>query len=263
MGLLQANFMYAYAQEVASAAGVVHSDVEILRIAPGLVVDARVHYMDTREARQFLQVLQADGTETFSSEFTDKYGTVELRDSSMLYQNGPPPSEVAGKISITDDEVVDDDDDDGTMRLGIAIGLAVAVAAFTALGIAFLLAAAGSQSQRDAVTLLQRLRKDSFDVQAAKTAATKVLGAKDAAFDGDEVSASDVFARLFSLQPPAFVPLFELHDAAVEVHSSANELLYSVLLLLTAPGSPARNWAEAFGSDAPAMLLMANAPPLR
>ncbi|KAK3259734.1 hypothetical protein CYMTET_31285 [Cymbomonas tetramitiformis] len=88
----EANFMYAYAQEVASAAGVVHSDVEILRIAPGLVVDARVHYMDTREARQFLQVLQADGTETFSSEFTDKYGTVELRDSSMLYQNGPPPS---------------------------------------------------------------------------------------------------------------------------------------------------------------------------
>ncbi|KAK3249533.1 hypothetical protein CYMTET_41039 [Cymbomonas tetramitiformis] len=33
---------------------------------------------------------------------------------------------------------------------------------------------------------------------------------------------------------------------------TANELLYSVLLLLTAPGSPARNWVEASGADVPA-----------
>ncbi|KAK3280203.1 hypothetical protein CYMTET_11946 [Cymbomonas tetramitiformis] len=33
---------------------------------------------------------------------------------------------------------------------------------------------------------------------------------------------------------------------------AANELLYSVLLLLTAPGSPARNWVEACGADVPA-----------
>ncbi|KAK3253637.1 hypothetical protein CYMTET_37119 [Cymbomonas tetramitiformis] len=117
-----------------------------------------------------------------------------------------------------------------------------------------------SQNARDAVTLIQKLRKDSFGVQSAKTAATKVLWANDAPlFTGSEDAASDIFAQLVgelaqlsSLQSPAFTRLFDLSDVVVEVLSAANELLFSVLLLLTAPGFPARNWVEASGSDAPA-----------
>ncbi|KAK3288818.1 hypothetical protein CYMTET_3716 [Cymbomonas tetramitiformis] len=54
------------------------------------------------------------------------------------------------------------------------------------------------------------------------------------------------------MQSQALAPLFELSAANVPVMTAANELLYSVLLLLTAPGSPARNWVEASGADVPA-----------
>ncbi|KAK3249499.1 hypothetical protein CYMTET_41052 [Cymbomonas tetramitiformis] len=121
------------------------------------------------------------------------------------------------------------------------------------------LASGESEASTAAAVLLQRLRRDSFDVQCAKTAATKVLGDKTAKFKGNENSASDIFSQLvselqqlFTLQSPAFAPLFELTAADAPVLSAANELLYSVLLLLTAPGSPARNWVEASGSDVPA-----------
>ncbi|KAK3235778.1 hypothetical protein CYMTET_54042 [Cymbomonas tetramitiformis] len=120
------------------------------------------------------------------------------------------------------------------------------------------LASGESEASTAAAVLLQRLRRDSFDVQCAKTAATKVLGDKTAKFKGDENSASDIFSQLVSelqqltLQSPAFAPLFELTAADTPVLSAANELLYFVLLLLTAPGSPARNWVEASGSDVPA-----------
>ncbi|KAK3274843.1 hypothetical protein CYMTET_16982 [Cymbomonas tetramitiformis] len=96
-------------------------------------------------------------------------------------------------------------------------------------------------------------------MQCAKTAATKVLGGKTTKFHGNESSASDIFSQLvseiqqlFTLQSQAFAPLFELTAADVPVMPAANELLYSVLLLLTAPGSPARNWVEASGADVPA-----------
>ncbi|KAK3248060.1 hypothetical protein CYMTET_42460 [Cymbomonas tetramitiformis] len=118
---------------------------------------------------------------------------------------------------------------------------------------------ASADESAAAATLVQRLRKDSFDVQCAKTAATKVLGDKTAKFHGSESSASDIFSQLiseikqlFTLQSQAFAPLFELTAADVPVMPAANELLYSVLLLLTAPGSPARNWVEASGADVPA-----------
>ncbi|KAK3251113.1 hypothetical protein CYMTET_39537 [Cymbomonas tetramitiformis] len=121
------------------------------------------------------------------------------------------------------------------------------------------LASGESEASTAAAVLLQRLRRDSFDVQCAKTAATKVLGDKTAKFKGDESSASDIFSQLvselqqlFTLQSPAFAPLFELTAADTPVLSAANELLYSVLLLLTAPGSPVRNWVEASGADVPA-----------
>ncbi|KAK3253516.1 hypothetical protein CYMTET_37243 [Cymbomonas tetramitiformis] len=118
---------------------------------------------------------------------------------------------------------------------------------------------AASEASTAAATLVHRLRRDSFDVQSSKTAATKVLGDKAAKFRGDETSASDIFSQLvselqqlFTLQSPAFAPLFDLTAADTPVLPAANELLYSVLLLLTAPGSPARNWVEASGADVPA-----------
>ena len=121
------------------------------------------------------------------------------------------------------------------------------------------LASGESEASAAAATLLQRLRRDSFDVQCAKTAATKVLGEKSAKFKGSETSASDIFTQLvsevqqlFTLQSTAFAPMFDLTAVDTPVLSAANELLYSVLLLLTAPGSPARNWVEASGADVPA-----------
>ncbi|KAK3252385.1 hypothetical protein CYMTET_38316 [Cymbomonas tetramitiformis] len=118
---------------------------------------------------------------------------------------------------------------------------------------------AASEASTAAATLVHRLRRDSFDVQSSKTAATKVLGDKVAKFRGDETSASDIFSQLvselqqlFTLQSTAFAPLFDLTAADTPVLPAANELLYSVLLLLTAPGSPARNWVEASGADVPA-----------
>ncbi|KAK3270054.1 hypothetical protein CYMTET_21538 [Cymbomonas tetramitiformis] len=118
---------------------------------------------------------------------------------------------------------------------------------------------AASEASAAAATLVHRLRRDSFDVQSSKTAATKVLGDKAAKFRGDETSASDIFSQLvselqqlFTLQSPAFAPLFDLTAADTPVLPAANELLYSVLLLLTAPGSPARNWVVASGADVPA-----------
>ncbi|KAK3235777.1 hypothetical protein CYMTET_54041 [Cymbomonas tetramitiformis] len=128
------------------------------------------------------------------------------------------------------------------------------------------LASGESEASTAAAVLLQRLRRDSFDVQCAKTAATKVLGDKTAKFKGSENSASDIFSQLvselqqlFTLQSPAFAPLFELTAADAPVLSAANELLYAVVTdrKMTDPrsrdvGSPARNWVEASGSDVPA-----------
>ncbi|KAK3283799.1 hypothetical protein CYMTET_8517 [Cymbomonas tetramitiformis] len=117
--------------------------------------------------------------------------------------------------------------------------------------------AGDAEASAAAAALLQRLRRDSFDVQCAKTTATKVLGDKSAKFKGSETSAADIFTQiisevqqLFVLQSPAFAPLFKLDDAETPVLPAANELLFSVLLLLTAPGSLARNWVEASGADA-------------
>ncbi|KAK3283416.1 hypothetical protein CYMTET_8883 [Cymbomonas tetramitiformis] len=58
--------------------------------------------------------------------------------------------------------------------------------------------------------------------------------------------------RVTTFPSPAFAPLFDLTAVDTPVLPAANELLYSVLLLLTAPGSPARNWVEASGADVPA-----------
>ncbi|KAK3268571.1 hypothetical protein CYMTET_22936 [Cymbomonas tetramitiformis] len=55
----------------------------------------------------------------------------------------------------------------------------------------------------------------------------------------------------FVLQSSAFAPLFDLTDMAVEARHEANELLLSALTFLARPGSPARDWLEASGSDVP------------
>ena len=122
------------------------------------------------------------------------------------------------------------------------------------------IAAATSEAAAAAATsLVARLRRDSFDVQCSKTAATKVLSDKGAKFRGDESSASDIFSQLiselqqlFQRQSHACAPLFDLTATDLSAPPAANEMLYSVLLLLTAPESPARNWVEASGADAPA-----------
>ncbi|KAK3265034.1 cytochrome c oxidase subunit 1 [Cymbomonas tetramitiformis] len=102
----------------------------------------------------------------------------------------------------------------------------------------------------------QRLARENFDRRVAKTVATKILGDKSERFAGTEADAVDIFSQVmhqlrtqFLLQSQAFAPLFDLTDMAVEARHEANELLLSALTFLARPGSPARDWLEASGSD--------------
>ncbi|KAK3238300.1 hypothetical protein CYMTET_51677 [Cymbomonas tetramitiformis] len=104
----------------------------------------------------------------------------------------------------------------------------------------------------------QRLARENFDRKVAKTVATKILGDKSGRFAGTETDAVDIFSQVmhelrtqFLLQSHAFAPLFDLTDMAVEARHEANELLLSALTFLARPGSPARDWLEASGSDVP------------
>ncbi|KAK3260006.1 hypothetical protein CYMTET_31021 [Cymbomonas tetramitiformis] len=111
---------------------------------------------------------------------------------------------------------------------------------------------------REILDKCKQLARDSFDRKIAKTVATKILGDKSERFAGTEADAVDIFSQLmhelrtqFVLQSSAFAPLFDLTDMAVEARHEANELLLSALTFLARPGSPARDWLEASGSDVP------------
>ncbi|KAK3283156.1 hypothetical protein CYMTET_9140 [Cymbomonas tetramitiformis] len=111
---------------------------------------------------------------------------------------------------------------------------------------------------REILDKCKQLARENFDRKVAKTVATKILGDKSERFAGTEADAVDIFSQLmhelraqFVLQSTAFAPLFELTDMAVEARHEANELLLSALTFLARPGSPARDWLEASGSDVP------------
>ncbi|KAK3285805.1 hypothetical protein CYMTET_6603 [Cymbomonas tetramitiformis] len=111
---------------------------------------------------------------------------------------------------------------------------------------------------REILDKCKQLARDNFDRKVAKTVATKILGDKSERFAGTEAGAVDIFSQLmhelraqFVLQSSAFAPLFDLTDMAVEARHEANELLLSTLTFLARPGSPARDWLEASGSDVP------------
>ncbi|KAK3240653.1 hypothetical protein CYMTET_49517 [Cymbomonas tetramitiformis] len=111
---------------------------------------------------------------------------------------------------------------------------------------------------REILDKCKQLARENFDRKVAKTVATKILGDKSERFAGTEADAVDIFSQLmhelraqFVLQSPAFAPLFDLTDMAVEARHEANELLLSALTFLARPGSPARDWLEASGSDVP------------
>ncbi|KAK3252555.1 hypothetical protein CYMTET_38149 [Cymbomonas tetramitiformis] len=111
---------------------------------------------------------------------------------------------------------------------------------------------------RENLEKCQQLARDNFDRKVAKIVATKILGDKSDSFAGTETDAIDIFSQImhelraqFLLQSQAFAPLFDLADVAVEARHEANELLLSALTFLARPGSPARDWLEASGSDVP------------
>ncbi|KAK3268655.1 hypothetical protein CYMTET_22851 [Cymbomonas tetramitiformis] len=111
---------------------------------------------------------------------------------------------------------------------------------------------------REVLEKCQQLARDSFDRRVAKIVATKILGDKSERFAGTETDAVDIFSQLmhelrtqFLLQSQAFAPLFDLANMTVEARHEANELLLSALTFLARPGSPARDWLEASGSDVP------------
>ncbi|KAK3282934.1 hypothetical protein CYMTET_9341 [Cymbomonas tetramitiformis] len=111
---------------------------------------------------------------------------------------------------------------------------------------------------REILDKCRQLARDSFDRKIAKTVATKILGDKSERFAGTETDAVDIFSQImhelrtqFVLQSTAFAPLFDLTDMTVEARHEANELLLSALTFLARPGSPARDWLEASGSDVP------------
>ncbi|KAK3245953.1 hypothetical protein CYMTET_44499 [Cymbomonas tetramitiformis] len=115
-----------------------------------------------------------------------------------------------------------------------------------------------TSAAREVLDKCKQLARDNFDRKVAKTVATKILGDKSERFAGTEADAVDIFSQLmhelrtqFVLQSSAFAPLFDLTDMAVEARHEANELLLSALTFLARPGSPARDWLEASGSDVP------------
>ncbi|KAK3244966.1 hypothetical protein CYMTET_45446 [Cymbomonas tetramitiformis] len=120
------------------------------------------------------------------------------------------------------------------------------------------LPAPATAAAREVLDKCKQLARDNFDRKVAKTVATKILGDKSERFAGTEADAVDIFSQLmhelraqFVLQSSAFAPLFDLTDMAVEARHEANELLLSALTFLARPGSPARDWLEASGSDVP------------
>ncbi|KAK3250056.1 hypothetical protein CYMTET_40556 [Cymbomonas tetramitiformis] len=111
---------------------------------------------------------------------------------------------------------------------------------------------------REVLEKCQQLARENFDRKVAKVVATKILGDKSDRFAGTETDAVDIFSQLmhelraqFLLQSQAFAPLFDLANMTVEARHEANELLLSALTFLARPGSPARDWLEASGSDVP------------
>ncbi|KAK3279079.1 hypothetical protein CYMTET_13015 [Cymbomonas tetramitiformis] len=111
---------------------------------------------------------------------------------------------------------------------------------------------------REVLEKCQQLARENFDRKVAKVVATKILGDKSGRFAGTETDAVDIFSQLmhelraqFLLQSQAFAPLFDLANMTVEARHEANELLLSALTFLARPGSPARDWLEASGSDVP------------
>ncbi|KAK3272083.1 hypothetical protein CYMTET_19604 [Cymbomonas tetramitiformis] len=111
---------------------------------------------------------------------------------------------------------------------------------------------------REVLDKCQQLARENFDRRVAKIVATKILGDKSERFAGTEADAVDIFSQLmhelrtqFLLQSQAFAPLFDLTDMTVAARHEGNELLLSALTFLARPGSPARDWLEASGSDVP------------
>ncbi|KAK3282906.1 hypothetical protein CYMTET_9376 [Cymbomonas tetramitiformis] len=111
---------------------------------------------------------------------------------------------------------------------------------------------------RENLEKCQQLARDNFDRKVAKIVATKILGDKSDRFAGTETDAIDIFSQImhelraqFLLRSQAFAPLFDLANMTVEARHEANEMLLSALTFLARPGSPARDWLEASGSDVP------------
>ncbi|KAK3238394.1 hypothetical protein CYMTET_51589 [Cymbomonas tetramitiformis] len=111
---------------------------------------------------------------------------------------------------------------------------------------------------REILDKCQQLARDNFDRKVAKIVATKILGDKSDRFAGTESDAVDIFSQImhelraqFLLQSQALAPLFDLTDMTVAARHEGNELLLSALTFLARPGSPARDWLEASGSDVP------------
>ncbi|KAK3283205.1 hypothetical protein CYMTET_9085 [Cymbomonas tetramitiformis] len=111
---------------------------------------------------------------------------------------------------------------------------------------------------RETLDKCQQLARDNFDRKVAKIVATKILGDKSDRFAGTESDAVDIFSQImhelraqFLLQSQALAPLFDLTDMTVAARHEGNELLLSALTFLARPGSPARDWLEASGSDVP------------
>ncbi|KAK3234384.1 hypothetical protein CYMTET_55326 [Cymbomonas tetramitiformis] len=111
---------------------------------------------------------------------------------------------------------------------------------------------------REVLDKCQQLARDNFDRKFAKIVATKILGEKSDRFAGTESDAVDIFSQImhelraqFLLQSQALAPLFDLTDMSVAARHEGNELLLSALTFLARPGSPARDWLEASGSDVP------------
>ncbi|KAK3280027.1 hypothetical protein CYMTET_12117 [Cymbomonas tetramitiformis] len=120
------------------------------------------------------------------------------------------------------------------------------------------LPAPATAAAREVLDRCQQLARDNFDRKVAKIVATKILGDKSDRFVGTESDAVDIFSQImhelraqFLLQSQALAPLFDLTDMTVAARHEGNELLLSALTFLARPGSPARDWLEASGSDVP------------
>ncbi|KAK3233054.1 hypothetical protein CYMTET_56623 [Cymbomonas tetramitiformis] len=120
------------------------------------------------------------------------------------------------------------------------------------------LPAPSTAAAREVLDKCQQLARDNFDRKVAKIVATKILGDKSDRFAGTESDAVDIFSQImhelraqFLLQSQALAPRFDLTDMTVAARHEGNELLLSALTFLARPGSPARDWLEASGSDVP------------